>query len=88
MKRSLKTLASLVGGAVLSTSASAYDSLYIFGDSLSDTGNATQFAAAQGVQGRSVTRAISAKRNIRKQIKPSRSVYRVSGRILVGDVSY
>jgi phospholipase/lecithinase/hemolysin len=49
MKRSLKTLAGLVGGAMLSASASAYDSMYIFGDSLSDTGNAQAFLAPQGI---------------------------------------
>jgi phospholipase/lecithinase/hemolysin len=43
MKRSLKTLAGLIGGAVLSASAAAYDNIYIFGDSLSDTGNAQAF---------------------------------------------
>lgn len=41
MKRSLKTLAGLVGGAMLSASASAYDNVYFFGDSLSDSGQFT-----------------------------------------------
>lgn len=49
MKRSLKTLAGLIGGAVLSASAAAYDNIYIFGDSLSDTGNAQAFLAPQGI---------------------------------------
>lgn len=42
MKRSLKTLAGLIGGAVLSASAVAYDNMYVFGDSLSDSGNLTE----------------------------------------------
>ncbi len=51
MKLTFKSAVGLIGGAVLSATASAYDSIYIFGDSLSDTGNASQFAAAQGVTG-------------------------------------
>lgn len=49
--KALKKLTALVGGAVLSASAVAYDNVYIFGDSLSDTGNASAFLAAQGVPG-------------------------------------
>ena len=38
-KSTLKTAVSFLGAAMLSTSASAFDNIYFFGDSLSDTGN-------------------------------------------------
>jgi len=38
-KSSLKTAIGFVGAALLSSSASAFDNIYFFGDSLSDTGN-------------------------------------------------
>jgi phospholipase/lecithinase/hemolysin len=43
MKFSLKTLTGLVGAAALSLSATTQAEIYIFGDSLSDTGNAQAF---------------------------------------------
>jgi len=39
MRNLIKKAATLVGAIALSTSASAFDNLYFFGDSLSDTGN-------------------------------------------------
>jgi len=44
MKTFLKKSLSIAGAMALSLSASAYDNLYIFGDSLSDTGNAKVFS--------------------------------------------
>jgi phospholipase/lecithinase/hemolysin len=47
MRNSLKKLSTLLGAAALSVSASAYDNVYFFGDSLSDAGQFTsQFAGA------------------------------------------
>ncbi|KZX79436.1 hypothetical protein A3715_08685 [Oleiphilus sp. HI0009] len=42
MKFTMKKMAAFLGGAVLSASASAYDNMYVFGDSLSDSGNLTE----------------------------------------------
>ena len=42
MKSSIQKLTALFGGIVLSASASAYDNMYVFGDSLSDSGNLTE----------------------------------------------
>lgn len=39
MRNLFRKVATLVGAAALSASASAFDNMYIFGDSLSDTGN-------------------------------------------------
>lgn len=51
MKISMKKVAAVLVASAASVYAHAFDNVYIFGDSLSDTGNAKQFAAAQGVNG-------------------------------------
>jgi len=43
-KKPLRTLAAFTVASLLSVSANAYDKVYIFGDSLSDTGNAKIFS--------------------------------------------
>jgi len=50
-KRLAGTVAALLCTSAFSLNANAYDNVYIFGDSLSDTGNAATFAAAQGITG-------------------------------------
>jgi phospholipase/lecithinase/hemolysin len=52
MKFSLKALTGLVGAAALSVSATTHAELYIFGDSLSDTGNAQAFSGNPAVPAR------------------------------------
>jgi phospholipase/lecithinase/hemolysin len=49
MRNSLKKLSTLLGAAALSVSASAYDNVYFFGDSLSDAGQFTNVPPFAGL---------------------------------------
>jgi phospholipase/lecithinase/hemolysin len=51
-KSPLKTLISLTAATLISASANAFDEIYIFGDSLSDTGNAQAFSGNPAVPAR------------------------------------